>query len=306
MPRILVVDDSVMDRRLAQALLKPLADCELDFATDGQHALERIAEHPPDLILTDLIMPRLDGLELVARVRASRHLIPLILMTSQGSEDIAAAALTHGAASYVPKRALAAELFPTVKRVLALQRQWKQHGELMQRLVRSECEFVLGNDTSLIPSLVNYLQTNLAMAGRLDAAERMRIGVALEEALVNAIHHGNLEISSDLRREGAEKYDQAIRERREAPPFCNRQVHVFARFSQKLAEFRIRDEGPGFDPQALPDADDLGRLDRPGGRGLVLMRFVMDEVQFNDQGNEVILRKRIVPETDAEFEVVRG
>jgi len=306
MPRILVVDDSAVDRRFALALLERLADCETDWATDGEEALSHLAERTPDLILTDMIMPRLNGLELVARVRASHRGIPLILMTSQGSEELAAEALTQGAASYVPKRALATELVPTVERILALRAQWQRHEALMQRLVRSECEFVLGNDTDLVPPLVGYLQSILAMTGSLDEAERMQVGVALEEALVNAIHHGNLEVSSELRRDSLARYHEAIRQRSEEPPYRDRQVTVTARFTREAAEFCIRDQGPGFDPSTLPDAADPINLDRPGGRGLILMRFVMDEVRFNSQGNEVTLRKRIVPQTDVEFEVVSG
>ena len=120
MPNILVVDDSVMDRRLVAGLLSKSDRLDLVFASDGLEALEQIEHHPPDLVLTDMIMPRLNGLELVAKIRASRRRIPVILMTSQGNEELAASALSQGAASYVPKRSLAAELLPTVERILAL------------------------------------------------------------------------------------------------------------------------------------------------------------------------------------------
>ncbi len=304
MPKILVVDDSAVDRRLVAGLLRKGDDYALEFADDGFDALARLEESPPDLILTDMIMPRLNGLELVGRVRATRRRIPVILMTSQGNEELAASALSQGAASYVPKRGLASELLPTVQRILALKEQWSQHERLMQHMVRSECEFLLRNDTSLIPSLVGYLQSSLTMTNLVDDADRMRIGVALEEALINAIHHGNLEVSSDLRQVSLESYHDLVRLRSQQSPYRDRQVHVFARFSRDEAEFRIRDEGPGFDPQSLPAPDDPANLDRPSGRGLVLMRFVMDEVLFNEQGNEVVLRKRCLPHTEeVEFEL---
>ena len=62
--------------------------------------------------------------------------------------------------------------------------------------------------------------------------------------------------------------------------------------------FVIRDEGPGFDPNSLPDATDPARP-APCGRGLLLMRTFMDEVHFNEKGNEVTLvKRRTVPPSD--------
>jgi anti-sigma regulatory factor (Ser/Thr protein kinase) len=54
----------------------------------------------------------------------------------------------------------------------------------------------------------------------------------------------------------------------------------------------VRDEGPGFDPGGLPDPTDPANLERPCGRGLLLMKTFMDEVRYNDRGNEVTMRKR--------------
>ncbi|MEM8681572.1 MAG: ATP-binding protein, partial [Planctomycetota bacterium] len=58
------------------------------------------------------------------------------------------------------------------------------------------------------------------------------------------------------------------------------------------AEFVIEDEGPGFDPTRLPDPTDPANLERVSGRGVLLMRTFMDEVEYSERGNRVILRKR--------------
>ena len=56
-----------------------------------------------------------------------------------------------------------------------------------------------------------------------------------------------------------------------------------------------RDDGPGFDPHSLPDPFSEESLTSPSGRGLTLIRSFMDEVRFNDQGNEITLFKRRPP-----------
>ncbi len=92
------------------------------------------------------------------------------------------------------------------------------------------------------------------------------IHLALEEALVNAIRHGNA--SHPLK-----------------------QVTIYAEVTEDLFTTRITDEGPGFDPENLPDPTDTDFLERPCGRGVKLMQNYMTTVAFNAVGNEVTLTK---------------
>ena len=107
---ILVVDDSAVDRRFVKGLLVKNADWRVVCVEDGAEALAFIRNDPPELVVTDLQMPNLNGLELVAAVRKEFPFVPVILMTSQGSEEIALQALSSGAASYSPKKQLAQDL----------------------------------------------------------------------------------------------------------------------------------------------------------------------------------------------------
>src|SRR5438105_2172960 len=102
MSRVLVVEDSVIQARVMRALLEE-ASYEVELAADGVQALAALRRAAPDIVLTDLEMPNMNGLELVEAVRREFAHIPVILMTSQGSEEIAALALSKGAASYIPK-----------------------------------------------------------------------------------------------------------------------------------------------------------------------------------------------------------
>jgi anti-sigma regulatory factor (Ser/Thr protein kinase) len=123
----------------------------------------------------------------------------------------------------------------------------------------------------------------------------MRIGVALQEALVNAMVHGNLEINSDVRADSSSRYLLLAQTRRHEPPYRDRRVHVLTHETQSFAAYIIRDAGPGFDPDAVPDCTDPANLDRPCGRGLLLIRSFMDEVRFNDKGNELTMVVRRPP-----------
>lgn len=292
MTLVLVVDDSAKDRRIAGGLLQKIPGWRIAHAANGREALQQIAEEIPDVILTDLQMPEMDGLELVKYVKHNHPLIPTVLMTAQGSEAIAVQALEHGAASYVPKSQLHHDLCDTLESVLAAAGDRRTQQSLMQRMRSLECSFVLSNDPAMLTSLVAYVQTLLNDMGLLEEAERLRIGVALEEALLNASYHGNLEVSSELRETDHAAYYNLARERSITQPYCDRQIYVRAELSPTEVRYTIRDEGPGFDPSTLPDPTDPANLERPCGRGLLLMRTFMDDIRYNDRGNEVRMIKR--------------
>ena len=65
--------------------------------------------------------------------------------------------------------------------------------------------------------------------------------------------------------------------------------------TQKAVRFSVRDEGPGFDPASIPDPTDPEFLDRPSGRGILLMKSFMDEVTYSENGNQVTMFKNAPP-----------
>src|SRR5439155_6792680 len=128
--RVLVVDDNRIDRRVAEGLIERRLGWQVLSAGNGVEALHLIAKESPDLVLTDLLMPEMDGLQLVEAIRTNHSQVPVILMTAHGSEDIALHALRNGAASYVPKKTLQNELTGTLEQVLAASRAGRQQQRL--------------------------------------------------------------------------------------------------------------------------------------------------------------------------------
>ena len=102
MATVLIVDDSATDRRLAGGLLEQIEGLAIEYAVDGSDALAKMNFKAPDIVVTDLDMPSINGLKLVELSHQSYPAIPVILMTARGSEEIAVKALQAGASSYVP------------------------------------------------------------------------------------------------------------------------------------------------------------------------------------------------------------
>jgi CheY-like chemotaxis protein len=294
MARVLVVDDLASQRQLVSGLLCRHRDYELAFAGDGKEALAKLAEQPADVVITDLLMPEMDGLELLRTVRRQYPLIPVILMTANGSEEMATQALQEGAASYVPKRVLARRLGQTVSSVLDASRKDRADSQLGKRLVCQEFAFVLENDVDLILSLPFYLKPYLRTAGFTDHLALVRAHMVLEEALMNALYHGNLEVGTELREKSPDEFFELSARRAGESPYRERRIHVHVKLQTgEQALFAIRDEGPGFNPAALPNIADTTTLDQPRGRGLTLMRTFMDEVTYDSTGNTVTMLKRL-------------
>lgn len=292
MPRVLVVDDSPVDRRLAGRLIEKLGDMEVFYAADGQIALDEVEAHLPDVVVTDMQMPKLDGFGLVSALKAQYPLIPVVLMTAAGSEAVAVKALQLGAASYVPKTALADDLADVTARVLAMSRTQRSQTRLLNRVKRSITEYEVETDRDLVLSLSSYMQQQFNAMKICSDTDGLRIGIALEEALLNAFYHGNLECSSKLREENCQEYVDLANQRCAESPYKDRRIYVTVSLSRDEATWTIRDDGPGFDLSTLPDPTDPEYLERPHGRGLMLMRTFMNEVAYNDKGNEVRMVKR--------------
>jgi len=130
-------------------------------------------------------------------------------------------------------------------------------------------ELVLPADPEEARGLLDKLEAKLRAR---DVADRdvFSIVMALEEALINAMKHGN-------------QFDPT------------KKVHVSYRLDAAGFEVQIRDEGPGFNPEDVPDPTDFDMVERPCGRGLLMMRYYMNEVRYNEAGNVVFMQRRFGP-----------
>jgi anti-sigma regulatory factor (Ser/Thr protein kinase) len=125
----------------------------------------------------------------------------------------------------------------------------------------------------------------------------MRVGIALHEALVNAMHHGNLEVGSELRDAGGDVYRELIERRLKESGYRDRRVHLTVNLSRSELACVIRDEGPGFNPTVVANPTAPENLEKLSGRGLYLIWTFMDRVEHNETGNQITMVKQLVAET---------
>jgi anti-sigma regulatory factor (Ser/Thr protein kinase)/CheY-like chemotaxis protein len=291
---LLVLAAQEHERQNVRAALANRPEWKLRFVATEKDALREVAAVPPTTLLMDMQDVEGSALDFLDTLRRKHSLVPVIVLIRREDAPVFQA-LRHGAVNYVPWSCLDSELEEIVESVLLAGEVRRCKNRLLAHIQHHDMTFAIGNDTTLIPGIISLFQEMLVGIGICDTADSIRVNMAMEEALLNAIYHGNLEVSSRLRNDperGDEPYREEIDRRRRTPPYRDRRVQVRATFNPVEARFIITDQGPGFDPHSLPDPTDPANIELASGRGLLLIRTFMDEVKHNAVGNEITMVKR--------------
>lgn len=296
MSKVLLVEDSLTQATQIQSILEESSH-QVVHVSDGHAALAKLLEFEPDVVVTDLQMPEINGLELVERLQQDHPTIPAILVTGRGSEQLAVDALRRGAAGYVPKSMLSPLLVETIENVLGVMRAEQSYSTLIDCLQKNSFSFNLPSSPSLISPLVDLVLQVVAGMQLFRGIEIVRLSTSMENALENAIYHGNLELTAQELEACRETLIEGIEpnvvvERREQPKYRDRRIHVDVEVSRQEIHFTVEDDGDGFDTSIVPDANDSEAINEEHRRGLVLMASFVDELKFNQKGNRVTLVKR--------------
>jgi two-component system NtrC family sensor kinase len=140
--RILLADDNPDMRDYVLRLLEPYY--EVQPVSDGKAALARARSDPPDLVLSDVMMPEMDGVALVAALRHDpiTHTIPVVLLSARAGEEAVVAGLETGADDYLVKPFSARELLSRVRAHLAMARMRKEAENAMRELAETRAALV--------------------------------------------------------------------------------------------------------------------------------------------------------------------
>ncbi len=287
--RVLIVDDEEILRNILSRFLKQ-ANFEPIEAKDGKEAIELFKISNPALIISDIMMPKMDGLTLLNEIKKLDNNAMVILMTGYGNEDILLEALRGGALNFFKKPFNFHELIKFVEHALKHKKEPQFDALYSEHLVEEIKSFSFPTEETNILPIVNQITLHLKKI--VPESEILNIKIGIEEILTNAIEHGNLGITFDEKQKAIEegKWGEFIESRLNINNNRKKLIKINSKLTQEKFEIVVTDEGEGFDWQSLPEvtADNLLRYN---GRGIFLTKIYFDEVIFNEKGNEVTLVK---------------
>jgi|RhiMethySRZTD1v2_1073278.scaffolds.fasta_scaffold01619_16 CheY-like chemotaxis protein/anti-sigma regulatory factor (Ser/Thr protein kinase) len=273
MNKILVVDDDRTTLYVLQSLLDG-AGYSTRVAMDGVEALKLLGAETFDLLLLDVWMPRMNGLELLGKLRSKRRKPRVIVMTSDDTPDTLLKAVREQAFTYVQKPADSDALLTAVR-------------DALETTDVPPIEVISARPEWLeltVPCTREAAERIQPVVARLDAAlapeVREATAYAFRELLLNAIEWGG-------------RLDP------------QRKVRIACLRSRRMVLYRIADPGPGFNIDNLPHAaigqspdEPIAHMQvreekglRPGGFGLLTVRASVDELIYNEKRNEVVFVK---------------
>jgi len=278
MKKILIADDDRATRHMLKGVLEE-AGFEVTAVEDGEAALKQLRDGEFDLLLTDVWMPGVNGLELLSRLHQEPKHPRTIVMTSDDTSDVMLRAIREQAYHYfrkpfdpgavveLVKDAVSAKPSGAPIEVISAVPHW------IELLVPCELEAV-----ARITGFMSQLKSDLS------DEDREHVGFAFRELLTNAIEWGG-------------KLDP------------NQKVRISFLKTKRMVQYRISDPGTGFKIEDLdhaaisnPEEDPMQHSEvrkqkglRPGGYGLFMVRDLVDELLYNEVHNEVVLVKYLNP-----------
>jgi CheY-like chemotaxis protein/anti-sigma regulatory factor (Ser/Thr protein kinase) len=272
--RVLIVDDDPSIHELVQAMLAG-ASWEADSASNGEEALARLQAHSYDVVLADILMPGMDGLALLAQLRARHPNIPVVMMTVKNTPDHVLGSLRREAAAYISKPFTRDTILSTLQNALST-----SVSDDDIKILSDQPHWISLQIRCQLATADRLTQFVRELPSDLDPDQREQIATAFRELLMNAVEHGG---HLDPKKTVDLSYIRTARS----------------------IVYYIRDPGEGFSMDTLAHAAVANTAEepfrhvelrrkmgiRPGGFGLLMTKSFADELIYSAKGNEVILIK---------------
>lgn len=259
---ILIIDDAEEIRTSLSAIVEQLGLIPLT-AGNGLEALQLLQSERVDLIITDLMMPQMDGLQFIVQSRSLNPRIPIAVISAYGDVKNATFALTRGAFNFITKPFSIKEVESIIKKGLRL-RDLALGTDRLLKNIRNRTEIIIPSYPHLIPSVTYYILKECQWRGIDNENLLNNISVCTDEILTNALVHGN-------------------------KASAHKKVSITLSFDTEKFSLTVQDEGDGFGAREYTRELKKNELDIPAKRGLFIVEYLTDMISFNDRGNEITI-----------------
>jgi len=293
---ILIVDDEQIIRNVLKRKLEQTTSFTVFTADDGVPALELFKSQHIDLVISDLLMAEMNGIELLRNLKQLNPHVPVIIITGYGTLDDAIEAIHLGAEDFIKKPFDISDVIETIEKTFRKMAEEADQREIIKFITSEDIQIEIPSDFEYLNTVINYIFSHLRARWLVSDEDLHDVKVCLYEGLSNAFEHGNLGISGAekilMLEQSQQTWKDFLMQRMQEKPYCDRRIRVGLRINEVQMEVCITDEGGGFDYATRTAEADPEELFRSSGRGLLLIQSLMDEMSFNTCGSEIRMLKR--------------
>ncbi|MFQ3579154.1 MAG: response regulator [Bacteroidales bacterium] len=290
--KVLLVEDDPASMAFLEILVQK-EGYHIEKADNGKIALELFESFKPDIILSDINMAQMNGLELLEKIRGQKSDIIFILLTAYTSEEFVIKAIKHGANNYLKKPLSKDTIIGLLRKYKTLIEHQRNEKKLSNFVKKYNFTLQMVTEINLIPEIVNYLVQETGDIFTPD--KKLDIKLGLNELIINAVEHGNLEISYTDKSSALlnNSLETLYESRMNNLSLAQRTVEIKYSLSKEYCEWIITDQGKGFSPSAIPSPLTEDGIMKLHGRGIFISKYHFDEMEYLGCGNQVRVRKNI-------------
>ena len=293
-PRILYAEDDRVTRELFRSFFARMG-WAYEVVADGDAAVRSVAQHSYDVVITDLRMPGLTGLDVLRHIRQSSPHQAVIVITGSGDVADMLGLLREGASDIIQKPVDFDTVEKSILRVVSSVRERESEKRLYRFVEDEHTRLVMTSKDLSETRLPLFIAERLYRGGKIDLNCKLRMDLAFQEALTNSLEHGNLELDSEWKDEidssGIDRYSLVKRQRLLDPVYAGRLIEIEIDFDGRCVSVAIKDAGRGWcgPNSAKPLSENVACH----GRGLALIYASMDKVLLTDEGRRIVLVKQV-------------
>jgi FixJ family two-component response regulator len=291
-PLVLVIDPDKSYQSVIQDLLGE--HMKLKFADNYFTALELTTKYEFSMVISEVEFPDIKITDIIKKFKTINPNIYFVVITNKNDTQLAVEVMKSGAIDFIVKPFAVDDIANLIDKYLKLSVNKKFDYDLINIITEEKRTFILPTNIHILnPFLYEFIEMIKRFKG-LTKNDIFSTRLAIYEMLVNAIEHGNLEIDYEKKKKllsAGINYIEYLDNLGKSEPFNQRKIEVSYLYTGKQLQINIRDEGNGFDVNNFENRNIKNDLLALHGRGIIISKFNMDEISYNEKGNEVTLTK---------------
>jgi len=289
--KVLIVEDDLASQKYMEFVIKK-EGYEYQIASDGAEGYEMYRSFGPDMVLSDINMAVMNGLEMLQKIREHDRRVFVVMMTAFNSENYVIDSIKLGANNYLKKPIKRDNLISILRTAEMDMKKKNQILEAHSDICEDHLSFKFETKVHLVPAMVDFLTKEISSYFETEIWLDLKVG--LSELLMNAVEHGNLGISYEEKSEALQNNElhELYQQRLQNPQLSSRSINISYDMKKGYCEWIIEDEGAGFDYSKYEHISPE-RLEDLHGRGIFICQRYFDEVEFVGKGNKVRVRKYV-------------